>query len=275
MNQHQDYDKIIKETIEKLGTPILHKLLGIDTTSIEDLPTTVPRTIERRADFLKSGIDSTDGQRKLYHLEFQSEVHPDMLERMLVYYSLFWEKHKLPIEQYVVYLGSGKWSANKKLEQKRLHFGYEVISINEIDYEQFLHSEYPEEIILAILANFRRQDKAKVIERILLALKSKAQKPKLLQKYITQMEILSKLRNLQPEIIKTISAMPITYDITTDLRFMEGVEKGVEKGMEKKTNEMVRALLVQGDLSIEIIASIANITVEQVKAIAADLKKKD
>jgi hypothetical protein len=45
MNQHQDYDKIIKETIEKAGIPILQKLLGIEPTSIENVPTGIPRTI--------------------------------------------------------------------------------------------------------------------------------------------------------------------------------------------------------------------------------------
>ena len=73
--------------------------------------------------------------------------------------------------------------------------------------------------------------------------------------------------------------MPITFDITTDLRYLEGFEIGFRKGLEiakervmqEKTNEMVRRLLIHGGLSIEIIASVANITVEQVRAIAADL----
>lgn len=76
--------------------------------------------------------------------------------------------------------------------------------------------------------------------------------------------------------------MPITYDITTDLRYLEGFEIGFRKGLEiakervmqEKTNEMVRRLLIHGGLSIEIIASVANITVEQVRAIAADLTAK-
>ena len=75
MNQHQDYDKIFKETIEKIGTPILQKLLGIEAATIENVPTGIPRTIERRADFLKIGIDNATLLKTLYHLEFQSDVH--------------------------------------------------------------------------------------------------------------------------------------------------------------------------------------------------------
>ena len=155
MNQHQDYDKIIKETIEKLGTPILQKLLGIDASSIENISSAVPRTIERRADFLKSGIDAVDFVRKLFHLEFQSEVHKKMLERLLVYYALFYEKYEMPVKQYVIYLGAGKWTAETAVDLSNLRFSYEVIAINAIDYELFVNSDQPEEIILSILANFK------------------------------------------------------------------------------------------------------------------------
>jgi hypothetical protein len=231
MNQHQDYDKIIKETIEKLGTPILQKLLGVDASSIEDMPSAMPRTIERRADFLKSGIDAMDLIRKLFHLEFQSEVHKKMLQRLLVYWSLFYERYDIPVKQYVIYLGSGKWTADTSIDLPNLKFSYEVIAINTIDYELFVNSEQPEEIILSILADFKKENKADVVKKILFCLKNKTKNKKKLQKYIMQLEILSNLRNLQPEITKQLSTMSIHYDITKDLRFQQGIELGVEQGV--------------------------------------------
>ena len=261
MNQHQDYDKIIKETIEKVGTPILQKLLGIETTSIEDVPTTIPRTIERRADFLKIGTDSLTKLKSLFHLEFQTNVHLNMLQRFLVYFSLFYEKYNLPIKQYVIYLGTGKWTAQTKLELPNISFQYEVICINTIDYELFVNSEIPEEIILAILANFKNQDKSKVVKRIISCLKNKTQNKKKLQKYVMQLEILSNLRNLQPEITKQLSAMPIHlhYDVTKDLRFLQGVENNEKK--------IIIKFLKEGKLSIKEIADFMEVEIDTVIAI--------
>ena len=84
--RHQDYDNIIKETMESIGGPILRKLVGIDTNSLQNLEKELPRTIVRRTDFLKRAIDIKDGVQKIFHIEFQTKVHAKMLERMLVYY---------------------------------------------------------------------------------------------------------------------------------------------------------------------------------------------
>ena len=266
MNQHQDYDKIIKETIEKIGTPILQKLLKIEATSIEDVPTTIPRTIERRADFLKIGVDSTDFIKKLFHLEFQANIHEKMLQRFLVYFALFYEKFGLPIKQYVIYLGTGTWTALTRLEMNNIVFEYEVININTIDYEVFIDSENPEEIMLAILADFKKQDKTKVIKRIITCLKDKTKNKKKLQKLIMQLEILSNLRNLQPEITKILTTMSITYDVTQDLRYLEGVEQN------KK--EMIVEMLLQGVLTLKQIADVAKIDIDTIIEISNELKSK-
>jgi len=63
------------------------------------------------------------------------------------------------------------------------------------------------------------------------------------------LEILSNIRNFQPETIKQLSAMPIMYDLKTDMRYqqgheegreeglMNGIEKGIEQGIEKGIKE--------------------------------------
>jgi hypothetical protein len=58
MNQHQDYDKIIKENIEKISESIIHKICGITLEFTENISATIPKPIERRADFLKILITS-------------------------------------------------------------------------------------------------------------------------------------------------------------------------------------------------------------------------
>ena len=226
MNQHQDYDKIFKENFSKVANSLLVKLCGIAPDNIENVDTILPRTLERRADFLKMGIDPLTGAKALFHMEFQSKVHQTMDRRELLYYGLFYDKFGLPIDQYVVYLGNGNWTAPTTVQHNNLTFSYNVICINTIDYEVFMDSEDPEEIILAILANFKKKENAKVVQEILLCLKSKVKNKRKLQKLIFQLEILSNLRNLQPEITKQLSTMSIDYDVTKDLRFIQGEEVG-------------------------------------------------
>jgi hypothetical protein len=270
MNQHQDYDKILKENIEKVGKSILSKICKIEVDILEDVSTTIPRTIERRVDFLKMGTDKKTGERFLSHLEFQAESHAKMDKRLLVYYALFYEVHDVIIKQYVIYLGTGNWTAPMQINHPNLQFRYEVICLNTIDYEVFIHSENPEEIILTILADFKGQNKAQVIQQIIKCLKDKTKNKRRLQKYIMQLEILSNLRNLQTEIIKQLSTMSIAYDVRTDLRYLQGKEEGEES----KNRKIIISLLENGLLSVKDIAEIAEVSLEFVLNIQKGMKTK-
>jgi len=68
------------------------------------------------------------------------------------------------------------------------------------------------------------------------------------------LEILSNIRNFQPETIKQLSAMPIMYDLKTDMRYqqgheeglMDGIEKGIEQGIEKGIEQGIEKGIEQG-----------------------------
>jgi hypothetical protein len=70
--QHQDYDKLFKESFQRLSQVLLQTLLGMDTSSLQPVSTTLPRTIERRADFVAIGTHPITKQQELFHVEFQS-----------------------------------------------------------------------------------------------------------------------------------------------------------------------------------------------------------
>ena len=59
--------------------------------------------------------------------------------------------------------------------------------------------------------------------------------------------------------------MPIHYDVTTDILFLEGEAKGRAKGIENG----VVAMLKSGKLTTVEIASLMDMPIEQVKAIKA------
>jgi hypothetical protein len=143
---HQDYDKIIKETLRKTVQPLLKTLLGFAIANVENVAQSIPRTIVRRTDLLKIATDTRTGMRKLYHIEFQSSNHPKMANRMLTYFALINEWYELPVAQYVVYLGEGVPAMPTTLQFDNLQFSYHIIAINTIDYEVFMNSERPEEM---------------------------------------------------------------------------------------------------------------------------------
>ncbi len=76
--------------------------------------------------------------------------------------------------------------------------------------------------------------------------------------------------------------MPISYDITTDYLYNKGMEKGIEKGMEKGREKFVESIqnwlrsepFLLGALTYEHIASVYGITLEEVKEIHKELKKR-
>jgi hypothetical protein len=262
---HQDYDKIFKENIAKVATSLVEKLCGISATNWENVPRAIPRTIERRTDWLKIGTDALTNTKYLYHLEFQSANHPTMPMRMLVYRALFTERYYLPMRQFVIYLGEGECTMPNELLMENLAFRYSVISINTIDYEIFVNSNAPEEIILAILADFKGEDKAATIRKILTVLNKKVTNQQKLDKYIFQLEILSNLRNLQLTVTTQITAMSLNYDITKDIRFQQGIEKGEVIGIEKSAHQTALLLLALGKLTISEIATAINMPIEFVE----------
>jgi hypothetical protein len=145
----------------------------------------------------------------------------------------------------------------------------------------FTQSEEPEEIILAILADFKKEDKSKVVQSILTCLKNKVKNKKKLQKLIFQLEILSNLRSLQTEITKQIANMSIDYDVTKDLRYLQGEEVGEARGTaigeargeargKDKTRKEVVINGYKNGISIALLSNISNLSEAQVTQILKD-----
>lgn len=133
-------------------------------------------------------------------------------------------------------------------------------------------SDIPEEIILAVLGNYQGESPEKVIRTILERIIKITPNQLLLQKYIRQLGILSKLRNLQVETFKLIEDMGIRYNIETDVIYQKGMEKGVEKGVEKGKKEMIVELLKDASLSVEKIARIAKVSVAYIRQIQKEME---
>jgi predicted HTH domain antitoxin len=265
----QDYDKILKENIEEIILPLAEKLLKIKADRMEEIPDDLQRTIERRPDFLKKILHDNSDKDFILHIEFQTDDDPNMVYRMVEYYSLLLRRYKIDVYQYVFFIGEKKAKMPTSLSFQNLIFGFDLLNFQDISYRTFLNSDTPEEVILAILADFDRQAPEDVIAELLKHLKTTTQETLRLEKCVKQLEILSNLRNLQSEIINQLETMALKYDLEKDLRYKQGEQVGEEK----KTKKMIIALLEQKQLSFQQIAEVADVPLSYIEKIAAELKE--
>jgi hypothetical protein len=91
------------------------------------------------------------------------------------------------------------------------------------------------------------------------------------------LEILSKLRKLQKQTIQTITQMGWEYELETDIRYLQGIEKGEEKGMIQKAIEkdiqFVTTLLSTTDFDVNRIADMTKTSIEFVENIQKTLNQ--
>ncbi len=237
-----DFDKIFKENFELLLPHLLRKVLGLELPRLEDLKDKIQVTVEREMDNLKRAMHDDPRLDYGLHWEIQS-VDEDMRHRNLLYYALFGQKYSLPLKQIVIYVGNEKPKRVQQnvLELEGLRLEYQVVNLREIPKDIFLNSDVPEDVVLAILADFGAEQPEKVIRQILQHLLKLIGRVPRFKKYQRQLHTLSRLRKLEAQTKKEISTMPIHYDIETDALYLEGIEKGIARGKRESVVSMLRA----------------------------------
>jgi len=218
----------------------MEKYLNLKIVASEVLEAKLQSTIERETDFLR--IVRTDkGEEFILHIEFQSNNETNMVYRMKEYNAIIQRRHKLAIRHYVIYLGPGKVTMQTQLEKKHVFRQFEVLSLNQLNFDEMLQSQIPEEIILAILSDFKGIDPEKIIRLIVEKLKKYSKDDAELKKFTEQLSVLSNLRTLEKETIKIIEDMPITFNIEESYSYRLGRAKGIEEERKKTEEERRRA----------------------------------
>lgn len=263
------FDRIIKENIEAIFQPMLGKLLGLSIKRTFEIKDKIQSTIEREPDFLKKIVDEDD-YTFILHLEFQTSDDSEMRYRMAEYKALIQRKYKLPVRQIAINLAPGKSKMESKLPPDQQITGFELMNISDFPTETFLSSEIPEEIIFAILADYPQADAGKVVNSIIHKLQSATSDEMQLRRMVEQLLILSRLRKLDEITEKTVNQMPITYDITEDYFYKEGLEKGDQGRLRK----IIFKALRQSILTIEQISEMADVDVDYVLKLKQELGEK-
>ena len=227
-----EYDKILKENIEQMLGVICKQLLHLDIQNMETVTEKFQTTVEREPDFLKKVVLKS-GKKFILHLEFQRKDEKDMVYRMAEYKAIVQRKLKLPVQQYLIFLGNKPPKMPTQLPIDQQITGFEIYQLNQLPVNHLLASDVPEELLLAVLADFPKADAEQVIRSIIAKLKLTAPDDAAFKKSLQQLVTLSRMRNLQQLTELSIKAMPITYEVEKDYLYKKGRQEGKEEGRQE------------------------------------------
>ena len=259
-----DYDKIFKENIGQFFLALSEKYLGIQISSTEELKDKLQTTLEKEADFLRK-VKTPKGEEFILHLEFQSHDDKAMIYRMQEYFAILQKKYQIPVRQFVIYIGEQAPKMRTKLDKDEIFKSFELMNLQSISAEELILSDIPEEIILAVLSNFQNQNPLEILGKIISRLQKLSHSDIALKKYVRQLTVLSRLRNLVNQTQKKLRDMAITYDIEKDQFYIEGKKEGKKEGRKEGEKEMILKMLQAGKLSLEDIADISGLSLEELK----------
>ena len=176
------------------------------------------------------------------------------------YKAMLMRKYRLPIYQYVIFLGKGRPKMETHLRDIGLTFEYNLLAINSVDYKIFLKSNRPEEIVLSVLANFDKETPENALKHIISRLEETTEGDLALKRYFKQLRILAQLRKLEQKLKNIVMDSIAKYvDEKRDVAFLIGQEKTEER--------IIKNLLSKMSLTFEQIADIAGTTVDFVKSV--------
>ncbi len=264
--QSNQYDKIFKENIESAISSIMQNLLEITAVYMEELPDDIQHTKERKPDLLKKITDNI-GNIFILQIEFQVKDESEMVYRMAEYFIMLERKYKLPVKQFVIFLGSDKPIMPTQLDRERLKFSFPIISLLELDYHIFLNSDKPEEIILGILANFKDEDPELALKKIINRIEETTEGNFSLSRYFNQLRVLAQLRNLELKLKNAMDSIAEYIKEDRDVLYL----RGLDKGKEKEQIKFVTYLLKEGNKTLEQIAETAEVSVDFVKSVQRQL----
>lgn len=269
--QVNQYDKILRENLEAALPGLIKNLLCIHAVYTEELPDDIQHTKERKPDVLKKVTDK-NGETFVLHIEFQVKDEPEMVFRMAEYFIMLLRRYKLPVRQYVIFVGEGTPKMSNTIDLEQMRFGYTLIPFSNIDYNLLLSSDTAEEKILAILADLGTNNPAEAIEAIVKQVIANSQEDFSRLRRINQLRILAQLRNFTQENLAIMDDLSNYFTKERDFLYIMGERDGMEKGLEKGKREFVRNLLLNTDFSVAKIATLVTVSQFYVRKIKKTLK---
>ncbi|WP_256009591.1 hypothetical protein [Desertivirga xinjiangensis] len=267
--QSGQYDKIFRENLEVTLPIIIQEVLGIDVASSEELPDDIQHTKERKPDGLKK-ITTSSGETFVLHIEFQLVNDYEMIYRMLEYRAMLMRRYKLPVKQYVIFLGEERPQMATSINDDCLKYSYPLLMISEMNYRLFLNSVNPEVKMLALLADLKNKDPYSIVKEVVTGIQEHTKGDLTESRYFNQLRIFVKLRSsIQPQFEKVMQSVSLFFKEEEDFLYKKGAEKERAKA-EAKMHEEKRNIarqLKKIDVSVEDIAKATGLSKEEIEGL--------
>ena len=234
----QLYDKIMRENLQQLFLPLVIEELNFKLKSFQPLPDKQPTTVIRETDaFLLIETYSKEEPKFILHLEFESKDDAEMIYRMSEYHGIELRKYRLPIKHVVVYLGEATPKMRTKLEPSEVFESFTLVNARNFSPKKWLDEEEPSKVIMAILGDYQKKNAELILTAIFDKLVKVCKTDVELKKYVEQLLIISRMRNLEELTVKLLKEMPITLDYKKSYLYKLGLQKAED--IIKKTTEQL------------------------------------
>jgi hypothetical protein len=261
------YDKILKENIEKIFRPLVEKRLGVTILKSTPLKEKMQTTVELEMDFFYL-VEHQEGEPFILHLEFESGDNLESVYRIAEYHGMALRRHKMEIRHVLIYLGDVAPKMRTALHPHEIFSRFDLLDAKTLDTSELLHSQIPEEVIMAVLGNYKREEAEVILRKIIAKLQTIIHNKRVLKRYINQLMMLSRLRKIEALTIKISEEMPIQFDYETDTLYVRGNEKGREEMRAEMCTKNVLSIWQEG-IEPPVIARWLKLPIEQVEQIIA------
>ena len=269
-------DLISKQLLRQLIVDFGNQLFGLNIIEAELLSSEQPRVEERRAD-LVARVKNNQGESYILHVEVQNDNQKNMPLRMLRYYTdLALDHEGEKIEQYLLYIGKAPLTMPDHIQAGKWRYCYNVLDIRRVDSGNFLRSENPDALVLAILCDMGGREPEAVAAHIIGEL-IRLHGPQLnsLRSSLLKLDALARNRDLQ-RLVKEKYKMILeieelaSYQIGMERGQLQGLERGLVRGLEQGQEQGQQKIVLKllDKLPPDQVAELSGMSLAEVQAIA-------
>ncbi len=249
LKKRKAYDNLFKEILAEVIRHLLHVTHNITIATLKQVPGNFPSVELREVDFLAK-VTFTDGSQEMLHVEVQSTNDTSMPVRMVEYFAKIYKAHQLPVNQLVLYIGREKLymkdAINVQGHFSRTEHHYLLVDIAHMSPERFLAASQPEINVLAVLAHLPDDTTASKTIRTILQRLASTLPDRQLHDFIEKLNILCRLRKLEPLFRTEVKKMGLKFDPRGTLLYDMGLEEGKKEGKKEGIKEGLRRAILVG-----------------------------
>ena len=284
---YTDHDRLFKELIQKFFEefieaffPSVHMEINFSSVIFLDQEVFTDVTVgeKRRIDILAEVNLKGKDQIIHIHVEPQASYEKDFHERMFIYYSRLYEKHRKPILPIAVFSYNDKRDVLEKFTidvpgLQVIDFRFLQLHLKKKDWRKYLKSDNPAAAALLSKMGYSKKERVQVkfeFFRMISRMELDEAKITLLlgffETYLKldeeeEIELQEKMEHLQEDEAKFLHRLPNSY-------FEKGMEEGIERGKQKIAKKLLLKNMPKAD-----IADVTELSPEEIEKIAENTER--